>query len=155
MRVKWRKRKRVLTEPALGLSFKGYFALLPDTLIDLLDKYSIFLAHLHPLSCHTRAAPTAKHLQNHPMATDRSIPPRPVSSLGPCASALNPHPPRKAPVILLNCASQHQPSTPRLSISLKLHVPSTAHAQHLLPLVHLAVYTSFHVFFRGSLSLSP
>lgn len=47
-------------------------------------------------------------------------------------------------MILLNRASEHQPSTPRLSLSLKLQVLSTGHAQVMIPLFHLAnFYSSF------------
>lgn len=87
------------------------------------------------------------------MATDRSVTTTSCLFIGSLCFCPHPPPPRKAPVILLKCASEHQSSTPRFSISLRLPILSAAFARDLLPLVHLAnVYSSFHVFFHVPLS---
>lgn len=135
----------------MGASVKSYFVVRQDTLMDSLDKHSVAhpglsLSHTptstqsaHPGSSDRKASP-----ESSSVPTDRSITAMSCLLLESLRFGPHPPPPRKVPVILLKCASAHQPPTPRLSISLRLQVPSTAHAQDKLPRFRLAnFYSSF------------
>lgn len=92
---------------------------------------SVFLSHLHLLSWHPGSSDHKASPESSCMATDRSITTMSCVFIGSQCFHPHPPPPRQVLVILLKCASEHQSSTPRLSISLRLQVLSRAHARDI------------------------
>lgn len=93
---------------------------------------SVSLSHLHPLSWHPGSSDHGSSPESSCMATDRSVTTMSCVFIGSQCFHPHPPPPRQVLVILLKCASEHQSSTQRLSISLRLQVLSRAHARDIL-----------------------
>lgn len=144
----------------MGVSVKSYFVVRQDTLMDSLDKHSVAhpglsLSHTptstqsaHPGSSDRKASP-----ESSSVATDRSIPAMSCLLIESLRFCPHPPPPRKVPVILLKCASAHQPPPQNCPF----HSNSKSPAQHM-PRTSFPVFTwptSTHLSFREASPVPP